>query len=98
MNAMRIKIRHLHCFLEVERLGDLDRAAEHLTVGRDVVEAAIDKLERQIGVPLFTREAARWQLTAAGQRLLPFAHRGMDALHDGILRQAQEELETPGER
>lgn len=98
MNTTRIKIPHLHCFLEVARLGDLDLAAEQLAVDRATVQAAIAALEKQIGVPLFDRGSPLLSLTPAGERLRPHANRGMDALHEGILRRAQEECGDPGRR
>jgi len=62
---------NLRYFLELARTGTLAAAArrtgvEHTTVGR-----RIQALEKQMGVPLFAREAAGHRLTEAGRQLLP---------------------------
>ena len=94
MNETRIKLRHLHCFLEVARHGDIDRAAELLAVDRGAVVLALDELEELIGVPLL--DHATGVLTPAGTRLRAFAARGMEALQEGVLRHAAKEWGTRG--
>jgi len=85
MNGTRIKMRHLHCFLEVARAGSLDAAAERMAVDRGAVADAIDQLEAQLGARLFETVDDELRLTGAGRRLEPYAWKGMAVLLESVM-------------
>ncbi len=63
----------LKTFLEVSRTRHFGRAAEALYLTQSAVSFRIRQLENQLGVTLFTRHRNNIRLTAAGDRLLPYA-------------------------
>jgi DNA-binding transcriptional LysR family regulator len=66
---MDVDTRLLRYFAAVAAEGNLTRAAERLFVSQPALTKQIRKLERDLGVPLFTRSRAGMTLTAAGQAL-----------------------------
>ncbi|RMX07859.1 LysR family transcriptional regulator [Corticibacter populi] len=64
---------NLRYFLALSRSGTLVNAARMLQVDHTTVSRRIQALEKQMGVPLFAREAAGHRLTEAGRNLLPQA-------------------------
>jgi DNA-binding transcriptional LysR family regulator len=65
----------LRVFEAVARLGGMNRAAAELHTVQSNVTARIRLLEDELGAPLFQRSSRGVTLTAAGQRLLPYAVR-----------------------
>jgi DNA-binding transcriptional LysR family regulator len=72
----------LRVFEAVARLGGMNRAAGELNTVQSNVTARIKALEADIGRPLFERHSRGVSLTAAGQRLLPYAGRASRLLAD----------------
>jgi len=66
-------ISDLRIFTAVVREGGITRAAEHLHRVQSNVTTRIRQLEDNLGVPLFTRENRRLNLTPAGKTLLGYA-------------------------
>lgn len=64
---------NLQFFLEVLRTGRVADAARRLQVDQTTVSRRIARLEKDLGARLFDRSAGDWQLTDAGQRLVPYA-------------------------
>ncbi|CAN5832292.1 hypothetical protein BH11PSE13_BH11PSE13_19540 [soil metagenome] len=62
---------NLRYFLELARSGTLQSAARRLEVDHTTVARRIQALEKQVGTPLFSREADGHRLTEAGRRLQP---------------------------
>ncbi|AMM25920.1 LysR family transcriptional regulator [Variovorax sp. PAMC 28711] len=62
---------NLRYFLELSRSGTLQGAARRLAVDHTTVARRIQALEKQVGTPLFSREAGGHRLTEAGRRLQP---------------------------
>ena len=62
---------NLRFFLELSRSGTLMNAARRLGVDHTTVARRIQALEKDIGTPLFAREAGGHRLTEAGRRLQP---------------------------
>lgn len=75
-------IRALHAFVTVIDEGHFGRAAMRLFVTAPALSQQIRRLEQQLGMRLIDREAHPVMPTAAGETLLPHAHR--------LLREAQE--------
>ncbi len=63
----------LRTFIAVSKSRHFGRAAETLYLTQSAVSFRIRQLEQQLGVSLFTRHRNNIQLTAAGERLLPYA-------------------------
>lgn len=63
----------LKTFTEVSRTRHFGRAAESLYLTQSAVSFRIRQLENQLGVNLFTRHRNNIRLTAAGEKLLPYA-------------------------
>jgi DNA-binding transcriptional LysR family regulator len=70
----------LKLFEAVARLGGIGRAALELNTVQSNVTARVRSLEQELGVRLFERHARGVTLTAAGQRLLPYAIEVKDLL------------------
>lgn len=62
---------NLRHFLELARAGTLMAAARRLGVDHTTVARRIQALEKELGHPLFAREAGGHRLTEAGRRLQP---------------------------
>lgn len=62
---------NLRYFLELSRAGTLMAAARRLAVDHTTVARRIQALEKEMGSPLFAREAGGHRLTEAGRRLQP---------------------------
>lgn len=72
----------LRVFVAVAREGGFSRAARALGCSQSAVSQAIAALERDVGEPLFVREARRTYLTEAGRVLLGHAERAFAELAD----------------
>ncbi|MBI3885746.1 MAG: LysR family transcriptional regulator [Opitutae bacterium] len=83
----------LRIFRAVVQAGGVTRAAARLQRAPSNVTTRIQQLEANLGVPLFTRERKRLQLSPQGHLLLAYAERllhlaaeARDALHDSAPR------------
>ena len=72
---------NLRYFLELARTGTLAAAARRTGVEHTTVARRIQALEKQMGAPLFAREAAGHRLTEAGRQLLP----AVEAMETAVL-------------
>lgn len=63
----------LRTFLEVSKTRHFGRAADNLFLTQSAVSFRIRQLESQLGNELFSRQRGNVQLTAAGERLQPYA-------------------------
>lgn len=68
-----LNFNHLHYFWAVAHEGSLTRAAERMNLSQSALSVQIQKLERQIGHPLFDRLGKKLILTEAGQIALDYA-------------------------
>jgi DNA-binding transcriptional LysR family regulator len=66
-------IYQLRYFLAIVETNNFSRAAERVFVSQPTLSAGIKKLETELGVKLFNREARKISLTEAGRRFLPRA-------------------------
>lgn len=63
----------IRTFIEVSASGSFAAASERLFVTQSAVSLRIQRLEDQLGRPLFTRSKAGAELTSAGKEFEPFA-------------------------
>lgn len=78
-----MELRQLEYFLAVVDQGTFTRAAERERVAQPAVSAQIQRLERQLGQPLFDRSRRAVRLTQAGVALLPHARATLAAVRAG---------------
>jgi len=88
-----IEAQDMVVFLAVVRDGSFGRAATSLLISQPAVSERIVRLERIVGVELFTRGNRGAALTPAGERLVPYAQRTVDLL--GEAAQAVRSVEHP---
>jgi DNA-binding transcriptional LysR family regulator len=82
-------IQQLRYFLAVAEELHFGRAAERLVYTKSHVSQIIARLERELGLPLFTRTTRQVELTAAGRRLVTRARTVLGAVED-LRREAAE--------
>lgn len=82
--------RDLATFASVARLGGIGRAARALNTVQSNVTQRVRRLEESLGVTLFERSRSGARLTAAGERLMPYAAR-VDALLEEAGRAARDD-------
>src|SRR5690606_36391536 len=70
-----VDVRQLETFRKVAQLGSITRAATELRYAQSTVTAQIKALESELNVALVKRSGRGIQLTAAGERFLPYAER-----------------------
>ena len=75
-----MEIHQLREFVAVAEEKSFSRAAEKVRVAQPSLSQQIQKLEAELGQPLFDRLARQVVLTEAGNGLLPFAHRILNEL------------------
>ena len=65
--------RELEYFTSIAEEANLSRAAEKLYVGQPTLSKSLNRLEAQLGMPLFSRCGKQLHLTYAGERFLSYA-------------------------
>ncbi|NJQ01785.1 LysR family transcriptional regulator [Streptomyces zingiberis] len=74
-----IEPRLLRAFAAVADELHFTRAAARLYIAQQALSRDVRRLERQLGMELFTRTTRSVELTDAGKRLLPYALRALEA-------------------
>ena len=77
-----MEIHQLTYFMAVAETGSFSRAAERCNIAQPSLSQQIQKLEQELGEPLFDRLTRRVVLTDAGRNLLPRATSILDELQD----------------
>src|SRR5581483_2755227 len=85
-----VELRQLESFLAVADTLHFGQAARRLHFSQPALSRQVQKLEHELGMPLFERLGRRVVLTAAGQILVGHAQRALDEIH--AARQATTEL------
>jgi LysR family transcriptional regulator, pca operon transcriptional activator len=85
----RVKLRHISCFLEVNRQGGVVPAGEVLGLSQPAVSKAIAELEEILGTALFDRSRRKLVLTDAGAIFMRHATAAVSALRQGLDRVGQ---------
>ncbi|MFP6799801.1 MAG: LysR substrate-binding domain-containing protein [Pseudomonas sp.] len=70
-----MNLHHLKVFLAIAQSGSISAGAARLFISQPAVTREIRELEARLRLPLFDRQSRGVTLTAAGQRLLPYAER-----------------------
>lgn len=69
-----VEFRTLRYFVHIAEARSFSKASVHLRVAQPALSRQIQKLEAEIGMPLFVRAGRHLELTEAGQLLLNRAH------------------------
>lgn len=85
-----LNFNHLRYFWAVAHAGGLTRAATRLNLSQSALSVQIQKLEHQLGHPLFERVGRKLVLTEAGQIALDYA--------DTVFAAGEELISTLGDR
>ena len=64
-----MEIDELRYFLAVSKFENVNRAAEHIHISPGSLSKAISRLEKELGVDLFTRVGRGLQITNEGKQL-----------------------------
>lgn len=80
---MAVTVTQLVAFLTVARRGSVTAAAKELVVTQPSVSAAINALQREIGVTLIERDGRTMRPTAAGEAYVPYAANVLGLLEQG---------------
>jgi LysR family hydrogen peroxide-inducible transcriptional activator len=64
-----VELDQLRYFLRIAELGNFTRAAEDLAISQPALSRSIQRLEEELGMPVFVRKARTLELTDAGQLL-----------------------------
>jgi DNA-binding transcriptional LysR family regulator len=78
-----MELRQLSYFVAVAEEGQFTRAAARVLVAQPAVSAQIQRLERELGEPLFHRDPRAVRLTEAGAALLPHARAALAGAERG---------------
>ena len=73
----------LEGFVEIAEHGQIGRAAAALHLSQPSLSARLQRLEAELGTPLYRRTRQGMRLTPAGEALLPHARRALEAVADG---------------
>ncbi|MES2152253.1 MAG: LysR family transcriptional regulator [Pseudomonadota bacterium] len=95
-NAEQIDLNSLTMFDSVASTGSFTRAADQLGVAKAKVSVRIGRLERQLGLALFTRTTRQVQLTDAGRELHAQCQPLLRALHEALTEAGAEQGELSG--
>ncbi|MCK9508180.1 MAG: LysR family transcriptional regulator [Pigmentiphaga sp.] len=90
---MNITSRQLAAFVSVAQLGSFTRASEKAHMTQSGLSIMIRELEGQLGCRLFNRTTRSVKLTAAGERLLPYAISATEGLATAMADIAKLEVE-----
>jgi LysR family transcriptional regulator, pca operon transcriptional activator len=86
----RIKVRHLHTFVEVARQKSVVKASEILNVSQPAVTKTMRELEEILGVQVLERDGRGIRLTRYGEVFLRHAGTALAALRQGLDSVSQE--------
>lgn len=78
------EFHHLQGFIAVARAGNFTKAAEELGLSQSALSRSIQKLEIQIGQPLFDRQPRQVILTPAGETFFPKAKQILSLVEDAF--------------
>jgi DNA-binding transcriptional LysR family regulator len=79
-----MELGQIEAFERAAREGSFTRAAEALHLTQPAISTRIAMMEAELGGPLFERGGRQLQITALGQRFLPYAERMLAVLADGL--------------
>ncbi|WP_261815380.1 LysR family transcriptional regulator [Vibrio gallicus] len=89
-------LHDVRVFLETAKLGSLSAAARSLNQTPAAVSRTIQRLETELGVPLFIRSTRKLRLSPQGEQFLPRCQLGLSIFEQGIDELKQDDTELRG--
>jgi DNA-binding transcriptional LysR family regulator len=77
-----MELRHLRCVAAVARHGSFTKAGEELHLAQSAVSQQVRRLELELGIEVFRRNARRVEVTPEGRLVLEHAHRVLAEVDD----------------
>lgn len=84
MTDIRIRFRHLQCFLTIAQLRGVGAAANALAITQPALSKTLRELEEALGARLFDRDKKGMLLTRAGEMFLQYAAASVASMREGI--------------
>ncbi len=84
MSDIRIRFRHLQCFLTIAQLRSVGGAADILAITQPALSKTLRELEEALGVKLFARDKKGMLLTRSGEVFLEHAAASVASMREGI--------------
>lgn len=84
MLDVRIRFRHLQCFLTIAQKRSVGRAAEVLSITQPALSKTLKELEDALGVRLFERDKKGMSLTKFGDIFMHHAAASISSLRHGV--------------
>lgn len=84
MFDLRIRFRHLQCFLSIAQTRSVGRAAETLSITQPALSKTLRELEEALGVRLFERDKKGMMLTRFGEIFMHHAAASVSSLRLGV--------------
>jgi len=85
-----IRLDDVQIFVQTVEAESFSEAARQLNIAPGLASSAVQRLEKELGVRLFTRSTRSMQLSEDGERYLPHARAMLDAQHQGQQALARE--------
>ncbi len=86
-----MELKTINTFLKVSTTQNFSKAAEQLGYSQSAVTVQIQKLERELDVPLFERIGKKVYLTEQGKKFIPYANEIIKASNAALTFSKQEE-------
>lgn len=93
---MSLTLRQLRYFVAAAEAGQISLAAIEMNISQSAVTAAVQGLEAELGVRLFTRHTHGVALTTEGARFLDRAREILGTIADAVRRPLGDETRTTG--
>jgi LysR family cyn operon transcriptional activator len=88
--GMTLEFQLLESFVAVAKTLNFTKAAQEIHITQSTMSSRINKLESELGVPLFLRLGREIKLSQYGEILLPYAEKCLE-IRDSALRRIEEE-------
>ncbi|MGI6590074.1 MAG: LysR family transcriptional regulator [Eggerthellaceae bacterium] len=79
-----MNLSHLRYFKKLAEVEHFTRAAEELYIAQPTLSIAINRLEEELGAPLFERSHGKVQLTECGRQFYQFVSTGLANIDRGV--------------
>ncbi|WP_164684657.1 LysR family transcriptional regulator [Brevibacillus reuszeri] len=89
-----MELQQIESFVEVAKQQNFSKAAEKLHITQPTMSARIQKLENELGVPLFHRLGKVIRLSKYGEAFLPYAQKCIETMDLGVKKIVEEKNRT----
>ena len=93
---MTLSLKKIHYFIATADAGQVSQAGIQLGVSQSAITAAVQQLEEELGVALFSRHPHGVSLTTEGARFLQLARNVMAAVNEAMRTPLAEDMKQSG--